>query len=127
MSEINRQWDVNDSGNRRIFLLSSIEMRGRKMPTYVYEIINEDDSGGERFEVIQRMSEDDLKKHPELGQPVRRIIQATAINTKGSGKRFLDPAYQASKGFTRYEKSGDGTYEKVAGEGPKNISKDEYA
>ncbi|MDP6114114.1 MAG: FmdB family transcriptional regulator [Planctomycetota bacterium] len=96
------------------------------MPTYVYEIINEDDSGGEKFEVIQRMSDAELKKHPETGQPVRRLIQPAAINTKGSEKRFLDPDYQASKGFTRYEKSGDGTYEKVAGEGPKNIAKDDY-
>ena len=42
------------------------------MPTYVYEVIEEDGQSGERFEVVQRMTDDPLTEHPETGQPVRR-------------------------------------------------------
>ena len=45
------------------------------MPTYVYEVINQDGSGGEQFELVQPMSDDPIKEHPETNQPVRRVIQ----------------------------------------------------
>lgn len=45
------------------------------MPIYVYEIVKPDDTGGEQFEVLQRMSEAALKVHPQSGLPVRRVIQ----------------------------------------------------
>ena len=41
---------------------------------YVYEVVLPDGSGGEQFEVLQRMSEDPLTKHPETGEPVRRVF-----------------------------------------------------
>ena len=44
------------------------------MPTYVYAIIRPDGSDGETFEVFQRMSDPPLEKHPETGQPVRRVL-----------------------------------------------------
>jgi predicted nucleic acid-binding Zn ribbon protein len=94
------------------------------MPTYVYVVVNEDGSEGETFEVVQKMSDPPLSKHPETGQPVRRVILAPNINTRGSGKRYLDPGYQAKHGFTRYEKTGDGTYSKTAGAGPDTIRRD---
>ncbi|MFG0264691.1 MAG: hypothetical protein ACF8AM_05985 [Rhodopirellula sp. JB055] len=45
------------------------------MPTYVYETIpqNECEEPVE-FEIVQRMADDALTKHPETGQPVRRVI-----------------------------------------------------
>ncbi|HAW95079.1 MAG TPA: FmdB family transcriptional regulator, partial [Phycisphaerales bacterium] len=43
------------------------------MPTYVYAVILEDGSNGEHFEVVQPMSDDALTKHPETGEPVRRV------------------------------------------------------
>ena len=46
------------------------------MPTYVYQVVTEDGSEGEVFEVVQKMSEAALKKHPETGAPVRRIPRA---------------------------------------------------
>jgi len=97
------------------------------MPTYVYQVINEDGSDGEMFELVQRMSEAPLEKHPETGQPVRRVIQPpnlpntwsdAATNQKLSNKN-LDRL-----GFTKYEKAGDGTYEKKAGKGPNVIQRD---
>jgi len=94
------------------------------MPTYVYAVINEDGTDGETFEIVQRMSEPALKKHPKTGQPVRRVIMPPSINTSTPSKKRLDPDYQAKHGFTRYEKSGDGTYEKTAGDGPDLIKRD---
>lgn len=44
------------------------------MPTYVYEVVTEDAQPGERFELVQRMVDPPLSKHPETGQPVRRVF-----------------------------------------------------
>lgn len=97
------------------------------MPTYVYVTIQEDGSDGEAFEVVQKMSESPLKKHPETGEPVRRVPQAPIIPGPGSDahtKKLLDNKNLDRLGFTKYEKAGDGHYEKKAGQGPNVISKD---
>ena len=39
------------------------------MPLYVYEVVLPDGTGGEQFEVLQKMSDDALTKHPETGEP----------------------------------------------------------
>lgn len=45
------------------------------MPTYVYETCpTKPGAKAIRFEVDQRMSEAPLTKHPETGEPVRRVI-----------------------------------------------------
>ncbi len=45
------------------------------MPTYVYETIPQSEADKPtQFEVWQRMAEEPLTKHPETGQPVRRLI-----------------------------------------------------
>ena len=44
------------------------------MPTYTYESIPSDGTAPRRFEVVQRMSDEPLREHPETGEPVRRII-----------------------------------------------------
>jgi len=45
------------------------------MPTYVYETVPRDSARQPvRFELDQRMSELALTKHPETGEPVRRVI-----------------------------------------------------
>lgn len=44
------------------------------MPTYIYESMPTDGSSPTRFEVVQRMTDAPLMKHPETGEPVRRII-----------------------------------------------------
>ena len=93
------------------------------MPTYVYEII----STGETFEVIQRMTEDALTKHPETGEPVRRVPQAPHIAGEWSdsaSKAKLSNKNLDRLGFTKYEKAGGGRYEKKAGSGPNVISAD---
>jgi len=97
------------------------------MPTYVYEVINEDGTGGEWFEVVQSMSEKPITKHPETGEPVRRVIQAPMIGGKfseASTKKSLSNENLDRLGFTKYEKVGKGQYEKKAGQGPSIMNAD---
>jgi predicted nucleic acid-binding Zn ribbon protein len=98
------------------------------MPLYVYEVITPDDSPGEQFEVFQSMADPPLAAHPTTGQPVRRVFQAPAIGGKWSdsamSKSVADDKKLDRLGFTKYVKSGDGTYEKRAGKGPDVISRD---
>lgn len=96
------------------------------MPTYVYAIINDDGSDGATFEIVQKMTDAALTKHPQTGQPVRRVPQAPIIPGQGSewhSKKLLSNKNLNAMGFTKYEKSGDGFYEKKAGKGPDVIQK----
>ncbi|MEM9691869.1 MAG: FmdB family transcriptional regulator [Myxococcota bacterium] len=78
-----------------------------------------------RFETVQRMSDPALTEHPETGEPVRRVIMAPALALKHSSRRehnVLSDANLARNGFSRYERAGDGTYERTAGnQGPRRI------
>lgn len=99
------------------------------MPTYVYEVILPNDEGGEQFEVVQSMSDTALTEHPETGEPVRRVIQPPFIGGKWSDGAMHKSANDNKKleklGFTKYEKAGDGVYERTAGkEGPRVFSRD---
>ncbi len=94
------------------------------MPTYVYQVINDDGSGGETFEVFQKMADLALTKHPVTGRPVRRVIQAPIIPGHWSDhatKQMLSNENLQRLGFTKYQRSGDGRYEKKAGSGPQVI------
>jgi hypothetical protein len=95
---------------------------------YLYEVIGSDGKGGERFEVMQKMADEPLTKHPETDEPVRRVITAPFVATKYT-ERAMNKAVSDDKnlerlGFTKYVKSGDGPYEKRAGKGPDHISRD---
>ena len=94
------------------------------MPTYVYEVILDDGSGGEAFEVSQPMSDPPLTEHPETHQPVRRVIQPPNLPRKWTDakeKSALSDRNLADKGFTKYVKTDDGRYEKTTGKGPDSI------
>jgi len=96
------------------------------MPLYVYEVVLPDGSGGDQLEVFQKMADESLTTHPETGQPVRRVISepnAPRAWTDSQGKASTSDSNLASKGFTKYVRSGDGTYEKTAGKGPKKIQR----
>ena len=98
------------------------------MPIYVYEILRDDDNEAETFEVLQGMNEPPLTHHPDTGQPVRRCLSAPSIMgtwSDSKNKSRLSDKNLSDKGFTKYVKSGDGTYEKTAGKGPKKISASE--
>jgi predicted nucleic acid-binding Zn ribbon protein len=97
------------------------------MPTYVYQVVTDNDTEGEIFEVVQPMSEPPLKKHPETGEPVVRIPCLPNIAGKWSDmktKSSLSNKNLDRLGFTKYERAGDGNYEKKAGGGPDVISAD---
>src|SRR5262245_20509248 len=99
------------------------------MPLYQYEFINSDGSSVDQFESIQSMTEEPLTKHPETGQPVRRVLCAPAVGGRWSDSAMSRSVSDDNKldrlGFTKYVKSGDGTYEKRAGKGPDVISRDQ--
>ena len=97
------------------------------MPTYVYQVINVDGSEGEIFEVVQKMSDSPLTKHPQSGLPVQRLIQPPHLPgkwTDRAAKNTLSDKNLDRLGFTKYQRSGDGTFDKRAGSGPKSISAD---
>jgi len=48
------------------------------MPTYVYETIPTNGSESKTFEFRQSILDPPLTKHPETGEPVRRIITGGA-------------------------------------------------
>lgn len=97
------------------------------MPIYVYEIVREGVDPPETFEVIQRMSDEPLQVHPDTGEPVRRVLSAPSIGGMWSdsamGKSTNDDNLKRL-GFTKYVKTGDGSYEKTVGKGPSTLSAD---
>ncbi len=95
------------------------------MPTYVYETISEDEAEYDRFEIYQKLCEPALTEHPESGLPVRRVICAPAVVSRLHSKDIAKDNKRLSQlGFTKYEKTGDGKYERTAGTaGPKTFDK----
>jgi predicted nucleic acid-binding Zn ribbon protein len=98
------------------------------MPIYVYEVICDDGSSGEQFELFQSMADEPLTMHPQSGAPVRRVLQAPFIGGQWSDSAMSRSVANDGKlerlGFTKYVKSGDGTYEKTLGSGPRKLSAD---
>ncbi|MDB4786433.1 MAG: FmdB family transcriptional regulator [Planctomycetaceae bacterium] len=98
------------------------------MPFYIYEVIGKDGQRGEQFEVFQQMSDKPLTKHPETGEPVEKVITGCFIGGSWSDSAMQKNSSDNKKldklGFTKYEKAGDGYYEKKAGKGPDVIHKD---
>ena len=92
------------------------------MPTYVYEVITDSGEPGERFEVVQKMTDPPLTQHPETGQPVRRVLFPPWIAGRFSPLRteraLKDDKKLERLGFTKYVRSDSGGYEKAAGSGP---------
>jgi predicted nucleic acid-binding Zn ribbon protein len=91
------------------------------MSRYVYEVINEDGQPGERFELVQPMTDPPLTVHPETGQKVRRVFLPTWIAGKTAPMRtdraLADDKKLERMGFTKYVKTESG-YEKTLGSGP---------
>lgn len=98
------------------------------MPTYVYETVKNGEGTGCFFELVQSMKDAALKVHPETGEPVRRVIQAPHIagyfSTFAAKSTANNDAKLDKLGFTKYQRAGDGVYEKRAGKGPDIIKRD---
>jgi hypothetical protein len=93
------------------------------MPLYVYQVIEADGSEGEVFEVLQEMSEPPLTQHPENGKPVQRLLGTPSAMRRYAPGKISDQRLERL-GFTKYQRSGKGTYEKTAGTGPRIITKE---
>jgi hypothetical protein len=90
------------------------------MPTYLYCVVKPDGSDGEQFEVFQSINDAALTEHPTNGLPVRRLPVASQMQM-GSDSSRLSNKNLDRLGFTKYEKAGDGVWEKKAGQGPTSI------
>jgi putative FmdB family regulatory protein len=64
------------------------------MPTYEYAC----EKCGERFEVVQSMTEDPLTTHDGCGGTVARVFGAVGISFKGSGFYRTDSGSRKSAG-----------------------------
>mgnify|MGYP001072837117 CR=1 FL=1 len=98
------------------------------MPVYTYQIIHDDGTEGEIFEVARKMSDPPLELHPETGECVVRVFNAPHIAGWGNeriGKQMTSDENAERLGFTKYVRNGKGHYEKRAGrEGPDHLSVD---
>jgi len=88
----------------------------------VYEVITDGSGPGERFEVVQKMTDPPLAEQPETGEPVKRVILPPRIAGRLSPMK-TERALSGDKklerlGFAEYAKSDAGGYGKVAGSGP---------
>lgn len=98
------------------------------MPLYEYAVILKDGSHGKTFEVLQKVGEKPLTKHPETGEPVERVI-STINGPMPPGDRIkgdISDKHLDKLGFTKYQKTRHGKYEKVLGDGPDLIRKDDH-
>ncbi len=98
------------------------------MPLYEYAVKNPDGSHGEPFEVLQRLGEKPLKKHPETGEPVERLISAASVPRPPAERIKGDISNKSleKQGFTKYQKTETGRYEKILGDGPDLIRKEDH-
>ena len=99
------------------------------MPLYCYQVIHEDGSEGEIFELMQSVNAEPLTHHPETGEPVRRLVSRANISGPWSdaaaNSTLKDNKKLESLGFTKYERRGKGVMERTAGtQGPKIIGGD---
>ena len=84
------------------------------MPVYEYEPIDHDCLICEgRFECLQLINDSAHAFCPTCGMPCKRIVSKTQFRLPAN----IDSQRVADKGFTKYKKSGKGTWEKVSGEG----------
>jgi len=97
------------------------------MPIYMYEVVTDDPNEKQTFEVLQDLNEPALERHPETGQPVRRVISAPSVvgaSRSQHERNVLSDRNIAAKGFSRYERTGSGTYTRTAGsQGPRTFRK----
>jgi putative FmdB family regulatory protein len=62
------------------------------MPLYEYRC----EQCGEKFEVMQKFSDEPLTRHEKCGGPVERLVSAPALQFKGSGWYITDYAKSGS-------------------------------
>lgn len=68
------------------------------MATYVYETLpRQDGAPTRRFEVVQSMKDAPLTRHPDTGEPIRRVISGGyGIMSKPQASSFAAPTPSAA-------------------------------
>ncbi len=56
------------------------------MPTYVYQVVHEDGTEGEIFEIVQHMSDPAITEHPETHDILIPALKTAACEQNHSGK-----------------------------------------
>ena len=77
------------------------------MPIYEYEHKGTPCGWGPVFEIKQSVHDTPLERCPNCGEPVRKIISCTNINTPKTDTELRD------LGFTKLVRRDDGVYENV--------------
>jgi len=77
------------------------------MPVYEYEHTEHPCSIGRIFEVTQSLKEHPLRKCPQCGCPVKKLISLAGVSTPKTNSELRD------LGFTKLVKRDDGIYENV--------------
>ena len=84
----------------------------RVMPTYEYRC----EKCGERFEVFQSFSDRALRRHPDCGGPVEKVLHPSGILFKGSGFYVTDSRAKSSSGSESGGSNGSTTEKVPSGE-----------
>jgi predicted nucleic acid-binding Zn ribbon protein len=71
------------------------------MPIYVYQGLE----SGQLFEFEQRFQDPPFERHPETGEPLKRLIHPPAIIFKGSGWYSTDHRSTKSSGDSAAKES----------------------
>ena len=90
------------------------------MPLYEYECF----LCGERFERIQRFSDDPVKKCPECDGAVRRLLGVPALQFKGSGFYITDYGKGNGNGASAGRRDRDRSAESTTSSEPSTPKKD---
>jgi len=89
------------------------------LPLYEYQC----EKCGKRFERIQKFSDPPMKKCPECGGAVERLLSAPAVQFKGSGWYVTD--YARKPAATGAAEGGDGKQPETSKAGEKPSAKSE--
>jgi putative FmdB family regulatory protein len=77
------------------------------MPIYEYQHLKGTCPRGEVFEVEQSIHDKPLKRCPDCGEPVRKVVSRINISTPKTNSELRD------LGFTKLVRRDDGVYENV--------------
>jgi len=93
------------------------------MPIYEYQasVKNGCDHCKTAFDVMQKLSDSELRFCPKCHNPVRRKISRPNL---ASPAPSLSPENIEKHGLTQFKKVEKGVYEKTAGKGPQFITDD---
>ena len=70
------------------------------MPVYVYESIRANGKPGRQFDLLHKVSDPPLKKHPKTGKPIRRVFSLPSL-PKNRFERTVKKTYGKDSVMTK--------------------------